>query len=72
VSLVWARQSRNGADNWRAQEAWLTRALRKQPKPLGIFCYSAYDAVKIETICIERGYAIPDEVAILGVDNDPL
>ncbi|MDD3545308.1 MAG: DNA-binding transcriptional regulator, partial [Kiritimatiellae bacterium] len=71
-SLVWARQSRNGLDNWRSQETWLKRALRKQPKPIGIFCYSDYDAVKIETICVECGYAIPDDVAIIGVDNDPL
>ncbi|MFA7172926.1 MAG: DNA-binding transcriptional regulator [Kiritimatiellia bacterium] len=72
LSLVWMRQSLNGIDNWSAQEIWLQRELQAQPKPLGIFCYSDYDAVKIETVCIECGYAIPDEVAIIGVDNDPL
>ncbi len=71
-SLVWMRQSRNGLDNWQAQNKWLKKSLDKLPKPLGIFCYSDYDAVKIETISLELGYNIPEDVAILGVDNDPL
>ena len=71
-NLAWALHSDSGPDNWRAQRTWLKRTLHALPKPLGIFCYSDYDAEKIETICLEVGYAIPDEVAILGVDNDPL
>ena len=71
-NLAWALHSDSGNDNWRAQHAWLKRTLHALPKPLGVFCYSDYDAAKIESICLESGYAIPDEVAILGVDNDPL
>lgn len=71
-NLAWALHSDSGNDNWRAQRAWLKRSLQALPKPLGVFCYSDYDAAKIETICLEAGYAIPDDVAILGVDNDPL
>ncbi len=70
--LVWTLRSGNGRDNWSAQEKWLRQELHDLPKPLGIFCYSDYDATKIETICLNAGYAIPEEVAILGVDNDPL
>jgi len=71
-NLAWALHSSSGIDNWRAQRAWLKRTLHGLSKPLGIFCYSDYDAAKIEAICLEAGYAIPDDVAILGVDNDPL
>jgi LacI family transcriptional regulator len=71
-NLAWERHSRKGIDNWRAQNAWLKSMLGALPKPLGIFCYSDYDSAKIETICLEAGYAIPDDVAILGVDNDAL
>ena len=42
------------------------------PKPLAVFCYCDYDAAKFEAICLEAGYAIPDDIAILGVDNDTL
>jgi len=72
VNLSWELHSRKGIDNWRAQNAWLKRMLHALPKPLGVFCYSDYDAAKIETICLEAGYAIPDDIAVLGVDNDPL
>ena len=71
-NLAWALHSDSGNDNWRAQHTWLKRTLHALPKPLGVFCYSDYDAAKIASICLESGYAIPDEVAILGVDNDPL
>lgn len=72
ANLAWEQHSRKGIDNWRAQNAWLKRALQALPKPLGVFCYSDYDAAKIETICLEAGYSIPEDIAILGVDNDPL
>jgi LacI family transcriptional regulator len=71
-NLSWALHANGRSDDWRAQRAWLKRALHALPKPLGIFCYSDYDAAKIEIICLEAGYAIPDEIAIIGVDNDPL
>lgn len=71
-NLSWGLYSENGKDNWNAQNNWLKRAIKPLSKPLGIFCYSDYDAAKIETFCIEAGYSIPDDIAILGVDNDPL
>jgi LacI family transcriptional regulator len=71
-NLAWELHSRKGIDNWRAQKAWLKRALQSLPKPLGVFCYSDYDAAKVETICLEAGYNIPSDIAVLGVDNDPL
>ncbi len=72
ANLSWALHSQNGTENWRAQNAWLKRRLRALPKPLGVFCYSDYDASKIEIISLEAGYSIPEEIAILGVDDDPL
>lgn len=71
-NLAWALHSDSGNDNWRAQRAWLKRSVCALPKPLGIFCYSDYDAAKIEDVCLESHLAIPDDVAMLGVDNDPL
>jgi LacI family transcriptional regulator len=71
-NLAWKLHSQKGIDNWRAQKAWLKRTLHALPKPLGVFCYSDYDAAKIETICLEAGYSIPGDIAVLGVDNDPL
>jgi LacI family transcriptional regulator len=40
--------------------------------PLGIFCYNDCVAADIVDACIEAGIRIPDQVAVLGVDNDPV
>jgi hypothetical protein len=70
--LIWSRCSGKESDNWQAQSKWLKRALKALPKPLAVFCYCDYDAAKVEAVCLEAGYAVPDDVAILGVDNDAL
>ena len=48
--------------------AWIARL----PKPLGIF--TAYDnrAVEILSACLEIKAKVPEEVAVIGVDNDEL
>lgn len=71
-NLSWSLQAQGQNDDWNAQRAWLTRSLAEMPKPLGVFCYSDYDGAKVETICLDAKYNIPAEIAIVGVDNDPL
>lgn len=41
------------------------------PRPVAIFADTDWSAFKVRRICLTHGIAIPDEVAILGVDNDP-
>lgn len=52
----------------KALEKWLTNLA----KPIAIFC--AHDLVALELIrtCQELGIDVPREIAVLGVDNDPL
>lgn len=70
--LVWEHCSGKELDNWQAQCKWLKRELRALPHPLAVFCYCDYDAAKFEAVCLEAGYSVPDDIAILGVDNDTL
>ncbi len=72
ASLVWALQPGTKIDDWQSLGRWLKRELRALPKPVAIFCHCDYDAAKVETACLEAGYPIPEDVAILGVDNDAL
>lgn len=52
----------------RALADWLER----QPRPLGVFaCYDGR-AQQVLEACQLRGWAVPDEMAVLGVDNDEL
>jgi LacI family transcriptional regulator len=54
----------------RGLDSSVLRWLRSLPKPVGIFC--AYDnhAFYLTSLCNYHGIAVPEEVAVLGVDND--
>ena len=46
--------------------------LQKLEPPCAIFCTSDELAIQISNLCLELGKSIPEQIAILGVDNDPL
>jgi LacI family transcriptional regulator len=48
------------------------KTIRALGYPLGIFCYNDCVAADIIDACIENDILIPDQVAVLGVDNDPV
>ena len=48
--------------------AWLNRL----PKPVGIFCSDDLRAAQLLAICRDAKLSVPSEVAILGVDDDPI
>ena len=50
----------------------LVKALLTLPKPIGIFAYSDYGATRVLNACRAAGLAVPEEVAILGVDDNAL
>ena len=65
-----ARMSRHM--NRTLRRRWVIHTIRSLRYPLGIFCYNDCVAADIVDACIESGIRIPDEVAVLGVDNDPV
>lgn len=68
---VWSEEAPPGRiGDWEALMKNLGEKLKKAPKPLAVFCYSDYDATRVLNVCQSTGIAIPDEVAILGVDNN--
>ena len=56
------------ASDLRALRAWV----RSLPKPIAVFCCNDDRAQNILSICRQLDISVPDDVAILGVDNDPL
>ena len=67
------RQAASGvrAQKWRQRYAGLERWLKGLPKPCGILAVHDYRARVVMELCSRLGFAIPGEVALLGVDNDP-
>lgn len=71
LRFVWSENSSaRNRDNWSQQSKWLSTRLKAAPKPLGVFCYSDYDASHVLGICRDSKIDVPREVAILGVDNN--
>ena len=46
--------------------------VRSLPKPIGVYAVGDMHAVRLLDACHEIGVAVPEEVAILSVGNDPL
>lgn len=57
-----ARVHRPGVIHW----------LRGLPKPIGVFAFDDWWAYDLAEACLEGGLAVPEEVAIVGVNNDDL
>lgn len=66
---AWARESE---PNWEQVRKRLAAWLSSLPRPVGIV--AAYDirGRQLLDVCRELGIAVPDEVAVVGVDNDEL
>ncbi|MBV8417868.1 MAG: XylR family transcriptional regulator [Verrucomicrobia bacterium] len=58
--------------NWTLRRRWVIHTIQSLRYPLGIFCYNDCVAADLVDACIEAGIQIPDQVAVLGVDNDPV
>jgi LacI family transcriptional regulator len=58
--------------NWTLRRRWVVHTIRSLRYPLGVFCYNDCVAADIVDACIEAEIQIPDQVAVLGVDNDPV
>ncbi len=57
---------------WREERRKINQWLRSLPKPIGIFaCYDACGQQLLE-VCRYFHILVPDEVAVIGVDNDDL
>ncbi len=60
-------------DTVRPQDAaFITQKLLELPKPCAIYTKSDYDSVWISNLCFDAGLRVPDDIAILGADDNPL
>lgn len=53
-----------------AEEDEMARWLKTLPKPVGVFACNDLRAVHLVNACHQAGFRVPEEVAILGVNND--
>ena len=57
--------------SWEEEQKKIESWLKELPKPIGIF--ASYDLMGRQIIesCNKLGFMVPEEIAVLGVDNDP-
>jgi len=68
---VFAPGGRQAARTWEEEQRQLGAWLKSLPKPIGIMACHDDQGQKILDACRRRGLLVPDEVAVIGVDNDP-
>ncbi len=51
---------------------WLSAQLKKLPKPLAAMAQYDGEANDVVRACLAAGLRVPDDVAVIGVDNDPV
>lgn len=57
---------------WKAEKRSLRRFLMKLPKPCGLLAAFDSRARHVIDICAHSGIAVPQQVSVLGVDNDEM
>ncbi len=66
-----AHTGRVWQENWADRRQRLIAQIKKLPRPTAIFGYNDYVAADVIDACRDAGLLVPEEIAVLGVDNDP-
>lgn len=61
-----------GAVSWREELSATRYWLRNQPKPLAVLCWADYAGARFVDMAHSLGWRIPDDIAVLGMDNEEL
>ncbi len=70
--LNWAAKPQSERSNSSARMNWLTRKLKTLPKPLAVAAEFDDRGAEVLQACENAGLKVPEEVAVLGADNDDL
>ena len=57
---------------WIKHQQHLERWLRDLPTPVGLFACTDERAVEVLEVCRRLGRKVPQDIAVIGVDNDPV
>lgn len=59
-------------DTWRHEQPGMVSWLQSLPKPVGLMACNDVCGRQILQACVTAGLRVPDDVAVVGVDNDDL
>ncbi len=64
------RSGRRKVKSWHENQQQLADWLTQLPKPIGVMCCHDDRGQQVLDACQRAGLGVPDEVAVIGVDND--
>ncbi len=56
-------------EDWSGAADWLSREIRRLPRPLALFVLDDLLAIDAVQACLDAGLRVPEDVAVLGVAN---
>lgn len=69
--FVFAGKSQHDKDySWNRERTRLKAWVESLPKPLGVMACYDFKGQQLLDVCRELGVAVPEQVAVIGVDND--
>jgi LacI family transcriptional regulator len=72
IELASWMQRPNWIENWEDEQASLVAWLRSLPKPVGLMACNDICGREVLQACAAAGLRVPDDVAVVGVDNDEM
>lgn len=70
--LKWKNRNRSKTRRYRDVRDWLVKLIEAAPKPLAVMAQNDDSAILILYACIDAGISVPEEIAVIGADNNPL
>jgi len=67
---VYTGVSRDGQENWEREQERLAKWIKALPKPVGVMACNDERGLQVLDACRRAGVPVPDEIAVVGVDND--
>lgn len=72
AACVYEAQPAAARSDWAAEQKDVAAWLAKLPKPVGLMAANDVRGRQVLDACVLAGVGVPDQVAVLGVDNDEL
>lgn len=69
---IYRQSSKKKIQNWESEQTKVLNWVRSLPKPVGIMACNDDRGQHILEVCKLADIKVPEEVAVIGVDNDPM
>ncbi len=70
--VIYDRFTERERRSWTAERPRMERFLLSLPRPTAVFAAMDGRAHHVVNVCADIGLRVPEDIAVLGVDNDPL